>query len=121
MFDFDLDELLRDFKYGWLVFMAFIGGFIGYFRKHANDDKEKTLPAKLRSACLSILTSMFIAWCIYKLCLEFTTMKSETAVALAGLAAFSGTDLIVTIEEGMIDILKATINTIIKKITGGMG
>ena len=116
----DFEEFLRKFEYGWLLFVAFIGGFIGYFRKHAENDKEKTMPQKIRSACLSILTSMFIALCIYKLCLEFTPIKSETAVALAGLAAFSGTDLLVTIEEGIIEIIKTKIQSIIKKIIKGM-
>lgn len=82
----------------WLASVAFTGGMIGYFHKQYPKDADKNFREKLYSWCLSIATSMFIAYLAYELALS-TGIKENMAVALGGLAGFTGTDMLLASEK----------------------
>jgi hypothetical protein len=87
-----------EIKYMWLAVVAFVGGLIGYCRKQAEKDAEKSPTGKLGSLSLSIVTSMFIAYIVYEISVTFIE-HNNVCVALAGLASFAGTDALVAGEK----------------------
>ena len=105
-------------KYTWLMGVALIGGIIGYFRKQAEKDKGKSLLQKLCSAFLSVITSMFVAYIVYEI-LMYLTEAPSLSVAIAGLASFAGTDLLVAFEEAAVSGFVESFKNFFKRIFGG--
>lgn len=90
----------------WLV-IAFTGAVIGYVRKHAANDVHKTVWGKAASLAFAVVTSMFMA-CLTYLAAKYYIDDHNLCVALAGVAAYGGTDALVACERALL-----------KKIGGG--
>lgn len=91
-------------SYIWICVVAFLGstvGFIVRFGKYADFSAKK----KVTTYFLGIITSMFTAYVAYEF--SFYIIENErVSIALAGLASFAGTDLLVFLQNELFEHLK---------------
>lgn len=82
--------------YLWLFGVALVGGILGYL----GDEKDKSLTRaqKLRVFIVGVIGSMFTAYITFFIAFHFIP-NQELCVAIAGLAAWSGTDLLLALEK----------------------
>lgn len=95
----------------WLAAVSFIGGFIGFATKTHKTLKEKKLYQKIYLLFISIISSMFIAYITFELIMT-SIDNQRLAIALAGFAAYSGTDLLIIVQERVIEKIKNKIDSI---------
>lgn len=95
----------------WLIIVSFIGGLIGFATKAHKTLKEKKLYQKIYLLFISILSSMFIAYITFELIMT-SINNQRLAIALAGFAAYSGTDLLIIVQERLIEKIKNKIDSI---------
>lgn len=93
----------------WLFIVASIGGFIGFTTKSRNILNNKPLYKKVYILFVSIMSSIFIAYITFEL-LYSSLDNKRLAIAIAGFAAFSGTDLLFIIQERFIEKIKDKID-----------
>lgn len=87
--------------WAWFLFVALIGGILGYFAKN-KAPLSKT--ERLRGLAIGILTSMFAAYVTFQI--AFYYLHSEdVSVAIAGVAAWMGTDAFLTLEHFFLNTL----------------
>ena len=84
----------------WLMAVSLIGGVLGFMNR--NDLDGKDAGEKIRALVLGVTTSMFVAYLVYELSL-FMLNKESLSVAIAGLAAYIGTNALVALESAFID------------------
>ncbi|MFV0481345.1 MAG: phage holin family protein [Campylobacteraceae bacterium] len=87
----------------WLIFLAIIGGTIGFLSR--NDLSDMKINEKIRALFLGIFTSMFVAYITFEIVL-FLFEKEMFAVAMAGLAAYMGTNALVILENAFISYIQ---------------
>lgn len=95
----------------WLIIVSFIGGLIGFATKTHKTLKDKKLYQKIYILFISILSSMFIAYITFELIMT-SINNQRLAIALAGFAAYSGTDLLIIIQERLIEKIKSKIDSL---------
>lgn len=98
-------------KYGWMACVAFLGGTVGFITKISPTMKGEDLRKKIYVYCMGLITSMFVAYVVYEVSLYFTSSEG-LAVALAGLASFAGTDLLVILQQKFVEIIKRKLDKI---------
>lgn len=79
--------------YIWLLIISFIGGVLNYIKRKAKGSKFS-----LGAFILGVVSSMFVAYLTFEIG-NFYFENEKFAVALAGLAAWMGTDALVGLEE----------------------
>lgn len=79
----------------WFLFVALIGGFLGYIAKNKRPATRKEL---LRGLAIGILISMFVAYLTFKIAYFFFA-NEDVSVAIAGVAAWMGADAFLTLEQ----------------------
>lgn len=92
-------------KYAWMAFVAFLGGTVGFITKISPTLKGHDLKQKLTAYGMGLITSMFVAYVVYEVSL-YLTSSERLAIALAGLASFAGTDLLVICQQKLIETVK---------------
>lgn len=95
----------------WLFFVSFIGGIVGFITKISPTLQDKSFKVKFISLCMGMVNSMFIAYISYEILMSFID-KQGLAVALVGMAAFTGTDLLLIIQNQIIELIKRKIDII---------
>lgn len=95
----------------WLFFVSFIGGIVGFFTKISPKLKDRPFKEKFRALCLGILNSMFIAYISYEFFISIID-RQGLAVALSGMAAFTGTDMLIILQNKLIDLIKRRFDNI---------
>lgn len=95
----------------WLAFVSFIGGFVGFTTRANKALKEKKLYQKIYILFMSIISSMFIAYITFEVILT-SINNQRLAIALAGFAAYSGTDLLIVLQEHIIEKIKNKIDNL---------
>lgn len=83
----------------WLIFVSIIGGLLGLISR--NDLTNLPFSKKLKALFLGVVTSMFVAYIVYELSL-YIFNKEALSVAIAGLAAYMGTNALVALENALI-------------------
>ena len=78
----------------WLFIVSFTGGVVGFITKISPTLKGRSFRAKFMALCMGMINSMFIAYISYEILLSLID-KQGLAVALAGMAAFTDTDLLI--------------------------
>lgn len=89
----------------WLFLVSFVGGVVGFFTKISPKLRGRPFRDKFRALCLGILNSMFIAYISYELFISILD-RQGLAVALSGMAAFTGTDLLILLQDKVIEVIK---------------
>lgn len=79
--------------YLWLLIISFIGGVLNYIKR-----KAKGNSFSLSAFLVGVVSSMFVAYLTFEIG-NFYFGSEKFAVALAGLAAWMGTDALVGLEE----------------------
>lgn len=95
----------------WLFLVSFTGGVVGFITKISPTLKGRPIKAKLSALCMGMVNSMFIAYISYEILLSIID-KQGLAVALSGMAAFTGTDLLIIVQHKIIDIIKRKMDNI---------
>lgn len=99
------DRLVQEIlQYLWISVIALLGstvGFITRFGKYADFSSKK----KILTYVLGIITSMFTAFITFEIVL-YVIGNERVAVALSGLAAFAGTDLLVFLQNEFLEHVK---------------
>lgn len=95
----------------WLFFVSFTGGVVGFITKISPTLKGRSFKAKFAALCMGMINSMFISYISYEILLSIID-KQGLAVALSGMAAFTGTDLLIITQNKIIELLKRKIDTI---------
>ncbi len=93
------------FKYLWMAVVAAVGGTIGFISKISPRLTGQALHTKIRAYLMGLVTSMFVAYITYEGSLFFIHSE-RLSVALAGLASFAGTDLLVILQQNFIEVIK---------------
>lgn len=105
-----LIELPESVKtYIWLSIISLVGGFVGFVTKNSHKLQNKSLMQKIGIHITAIISSMFISYVVFQL-LFCTTGKQGISVAIAGIAAYMGTDVLVIIQDKLMERLKAKID-----------
>lgn len=87
--------------WAWFVFIAFVGGILGYFAKNT---KPATRAERLRGLAIGISTSMFAAYVTFQI--AFYYLGSENiSVALSGVSAWMGADAFLAMERAILNNL----------------
>lgn len=109
MFKF-LWELPESVKtYIWLAIISLVGGFVGFITKNSHKLKDKSFIQKVGIHFTAIISSMFISYIVFQL-LYCTTLKQGLSVAVAGIAAYMGTDVLVILQDKLMEKLKSKID-----------
>jgi uncharacterized membrane protein (UPF0136 family) len=87
--------------WAWFLFVAIVGGFLGYITKNKRPATRKEL---LRGLAIGMLISMFAAYITFKIAF-FMFANEDVSVAIAGVAAWMGTDAFLTLEKWATTIL----------------
>lgn len=95
----------------WLFLVSFTGGVVGFITKISPTLKGHSFRAKFAALCMGMINSMFIAYISYEILLSIID-KQGLAVALSGMAAFTGTDLLIITQNKIIDLLKRKMDNI---------
>ena len=95
----------------WLFIVSFTGGVVGFITKISPTLKGRSFRAKFMALCMGMINSMFIAYISYEILLSLID-KQGLAVALAGMAAFTGTDLLIITQDKIIELIKRKMDTI---------
>lgn len=95
----------------WLFVVSFIGGFIGFATKTHKTLVNKKIYQKLYILFISILSSMFIAYITFEI-IMIGVESQRLAIAIAGFAAYSGTDLLIIMQERLIEKIKNKIDNL---------
>ncbi len=106
---FDLSSEI--WQWVWLFFVSFAGGVIGFITKISPTLKGRPFRAKIAALCMGMINSMFIAYISYEILLSIID-RQGLAVALSGMAAFTGTDLLIIMQNKIIELLKRKVDTI---------
>ena len=83
----------------------------GFITKISPTLKGRSFRAKFMALCMGMINSMFIAYISYEILLSLID-KQGLAVALAGMAAFTGTDLLIITQNKIIELIKRKMDTI---------
>lgn len=95
----------------WLFLVSFTGGVVGFITKISPTLKGRSFRTKFTALCMGMINSMFIAYISYEILLSIID-KQGLAVALSGMAAFTGTDLLLITQNKIIELLKRKIDNI---------
>lgn len=98
-------------RYLWLAIVAAFGGFIGFISKVSPTMEKRGVWRVLGKLGLSMLSSMFVAYISYEIFIVLLE-KEGLAIALSGMAAYTGTDLLVIIQTKMIEVIKRSFDKI---------
>ncbi len=95
----------------WLFIVSFTGGVVGFITKISPTLKGRSFRAKFLALCMGMINSMFIAYISYEILMSLID-KQGLAVALAGMAAFTGTDLLIITQNKIIELIKRKMDNI---------
>lgn len=100
-----IDYLKDHIVYLWLIVVSVFGALSGFHARAERDEKQKNYSFRHKFwACLS---AMFISYFTFEAVLWLMPdIPVKMAVAVGGLAAFSGTDIGITLSEALIDFIK---------------
>lgn len=98
-------------KWIWFLIVAFTGGVVGFITKISPTLKGRPFKAKWKALCMGMINSMFIAYITYEILMSIIN-KQGLSVALAGMAAFTGTDLLIVMQNKIIELIKRKIDGI---------
>lgn len=95
----------------WLVLVSFAGGVVGFVTKNSKTLEGKSWRQKLWILFVSMISSMFIAYITFEIIRMFVE-RQGVAVAIAGFAAYMGTDILIIIQERLVEKIKNKIDSI---------
>lgn len=100
-----IDYLKDHIVYLWLIVVSVFGALSGFHARAERDEKQKNYSFRHKFwACVS---AMFISYFTFEAVLWLMPdIPVKMAVAVGGLAAFSGTDIGITLSEALIDFIK---------------
>lgn len=81
--------------WAWFIFVAVVGGLLGYIAKNKRPATRKEL---LRGLAIGMVISMFAAYLTFKIAFFFFA-NEDVSVAIAGVAAWMGADAFLTLEK----------------------
>lgn len=111
MIDKPLNIQAEIWQWIWLFIVSFTGGVIGFVTKISPTLKGRPFKAKISSLCMGMVNSMFIAYISYEILISIIN-RQGLAVALAGMAAFTGTDLLIIMQNKIIELIKRKIDMV---------
>ena len=111
MIDRAFNQPAEIWQWLWLFIVSFTGGVVGFITKISPTLKGRSFRAKFMALCMGMINSMFIAYISYEILLSLID-KQGLAVALAGMAAFTGTDLLIITQNKIIELIKRKMDTI---------
>ena len=88
-----------------VAFYCIIYWVVGFITKISPTLKGRSFRAKFLALCMGMVNSMFIAYISYEILMSIID-KQGLAVALAGMAAFTGTDLLIIMQNKIIELIK---------------
>lgn len=103
----ELPDIVK--TYIWLATISLLGGFVGFITKNNHKLKGKSLIQKIGIHLTAILSSMFISYVVFQL-LFCTTGKQGISVAIAGIASYMGTDVLIILQDRIVEKLKSKID-----------
>lgn len=106
--DKDIQELI---KLLWVLAISAVGGLVGFITKVNPTLRGKHLKERLFVLMLGIITSGFVGFVTYHIIFYFTK-ENGISVALSGIAAFSGTDLLVVVQAKLIEVVKRKLDNL---------
>lgn len=95
----------------WVLVVSAFGGFVGFITKVNPTLRGKKLKERLFVLFLGIITSGFVGYITYHLIFYFTH-ENGISVAASGIAAFSGTDLLVVVQAKLIEVIKRKLDNL---------
>lgn len=100
-----IDYLKDHIVYLWLIVVSVFGALSGFHARAERDEKQKNYSFRHKFwACLS---AMFISYFTFEAVLWLMPdIPLKMAVAVGGLAAFSGTDIGMALSEALVDFIK---------------
>ncbi|WP_242347292.1 hypothetical protein [Mucispirillum schaedleri] len=100
-----VDYLKEHIIYVWLTFVSIFGALSGFHARAERDDRLKGYSFSHKFwACVS---AMFISYFTFETVLWLMPdVPVKMAVAIGGLAAFSGTDMGMALSETLVDFIK---------------
>lgn len=107
----NIQENAELIKFIWLIIVSVMGGFVGFITKVNPTLRGKKLKERLFILFLGIINSGFVGFITYHIVFYFTK-ENGLSVALSGVAAFSGTDLLVVVQAKLIDLIKRKFDNI---------
>lgn len=97
-----LNEIDKDsLYYIWLSILSLIGGTLGYI-------KRKSEGFRWRAFLIGVVSSMFTAYIVYEI-VFFAFESEKLSVALGGLGAWIGTDVLLKLESSLNELLNKNI------------
>ena len=93
------------------IFAIIFGGVVGFITKISPTLKGRSFRAKFAALCMGMINSMFIAYISYEILLSIID-KQGLVVALSGMAAFTGTDLLIITQNKIIELIKRQMDNI---------
>lgn len=109
MFDKLMGEEIKQIL--WLLAVSFTGGIVGFVTKNSKTLEGKSWKQKIWILFVSMISSMFIAYITFEL-IRMWIDKQGVAVAIAGFAAYMGTDILIIIQERLVEKIKNKIDSI---------
>ncbi len=91
----------------WLFIVSFTGGVVGFITKISPTLKGRSFRAKFLALCMGMVNSMFIAYISYEILMSIIDKQG-----LAGMAAFTGTDLLIIMQNKIIELIKRKIDAV---------
>lgn len=95
-------------QYAWICVIALIGSTVGFIVRFGKY-QDFTCKKKITTYILGVITSMFTAYVTYEICF-YVVENDRVSVAIAGLASFAGTDLLVFMQNEVFEYLKKRLN-----------
>lgn len=105
MKDLDIYRLL------WILGISVVGGIIGFIVKIAPTTRNKKRKECWIIAILSVLTSAFVGFVTYHIVFYFSN-NINLSCAIAGIGAFSGTDILVILQAKLVELIKRKFDSI---------
>lgn len=89
--------------WAWLVFVALVGGLLGYIKKHGST--PATPIERTKDVLFGVAASMFVAYVTFQIGFYYL-QNADVCVALAGVAAWMGTDALVALEGALLNFIQ---------------
>lgn len=105
-----IQQIPSELRYfAWLIVVAIIGGLVGFATR--TKPQNKTKKQIIYIILFTIISSMFIAYITFEIMVALID-NQRLAIAIAGFAAYSGTDLLIELQNQFVNKIKDKIDKI---------
>ena len=95
----------------WLSIVAIAGAVVGFLTKSQISGRPRTIAGLLRTLFTGVFVSMFVAYISFEILIALID-NYRLCVALAGICAYIGADMLVIMQELVIDVIKKRLDRV---------